>query len=71
MAVAAVDHDLFVELGRQLRVDAIRADALAVRMIYIAGYRLSALGVGLLGAELFVLPAPTAGGGSLQLRGRF
>ncbi|ACU98623.1 transketolase [Saccharomonospora viridis] len=25
MAVAAVDHDLFVELGRQLRVDAIRA----------------------------------------------
>jgi hypothetical protein len=53
------------------RIEAIRGDALAVRIAYIAGYGLSALGVGLLGTELFILPAPTATGATVGLRGRF
>lgn len=70
-------YDAFGDCARgqpcyeQARVDAIRADALNVRVLYLVGYGLSATGVGLLGAELFVLPAPRAEGAVAGLRGTF
>jgi len=51
------------------RVDAIRADALNVRILYGVGYGLTALGVTLMGAELFVLPAPNAHTAVIGLNG--
>ncbi len=53
------------------REQAIRGDARVVRVLYGAGYALGALGVATLGVELFLLPAPMSGGGSLGVRGRW
>ena len=49
----------------------IRSDAAAVRTTYALGYAAAGVGLALIGTELLLLPAPTAGGGSLHLSGRF
>jgi len=51
------------------RAKAIRDDATTIRALYASGYVVGGLGITTLGMELFVLPAPTAGGGSVGLRG--
>lgn len=51
------------------RQEAIVADGARVRLLYIAGYATTGVGVALLGTELWVLPS--ADGGSLGLRGRW
>ena len=53
------------------RIDAIQGDATRIRAAYLVGYGLTALGVGLVGTELFILPAPRASGGQVGVRGRF
>lgn len=53
------------------RVDAIQSDATRIRVAYLAGYGLTALGVGIVGTELFILPAPRATGGQIGLKGSF
>lgn len=49
------------------RRSAIIADAKEIRLMYGVSYGVAAAGVLLLGTELVVLPAPTAGGGGLVL----
>ena len=53
------------------REERIRQDAASVRALYLAGYIAGGLGVAVAGTELFLLPSPTSGGGSLLLSGRF
>ena len=54
------------------RIDAIQGDASRIRVAYLAGYALTAVGVGVVGTELFILPAPRgATGGQLGIRGAF
>lgn len=53
------------------RVSAIQSDAKRVRAAYIAGYALTALGVGIVGTELLILPEPKDKGGTVGLRGTF
>jgi hypothetical protein len=53
------------------RISAIRSDANRVRIAYIAGYALTALGVGIVGTELLILPQPKGDGGTVGLRGTF
>lgn len=50
------------------RARRIRTDATIVNGLYGGGYGLTGLGVAALGLELFVLPEPAAGGGSVQVR---
>lgn len=50
------------------RARAIRHDAAVVRGIYATGYALTGAGIVLLGTELFLLPDPARGGGSVRLR---
>lgn len=53
------------------REDAIQADATRINVLYGVGYGLVGVGVVVTGLELFVLPAPTQGGGKLLINGRF
>ncbi|MFT6818194.1 MAG: hypothetical protein ACJATT_002007, partial [Myxococcota bacterium] len=56
---------------RDARISAIQSDAQRVRIAYIAGYALTALGVGIVGTELLILPEPKGDGGTVGLRGTF
>ena len=49
------------------RQSAIVEEAERVQLLYGIGYGVAAVGVLVLGTELIILPAPTAGGGSLHL----
>lgn len=53
------------------RISAIQSDGRRVRIAYIAGYALTALGVGIVGTELLILPEPKGKGGTVGLRGTF
>lgn len=53
------------------REERILRDATRVRAAYAAGYALTAIGVTVIGLELFVLPNAAAGGGEIGVRGRF
>lgn len=46
----------------------IRGDASAIRALYATGYILTGVGVAVIGTELFILPDPVGGGGSVTLR---
>jgi len=50
------------------REKAIRSEATLIRATYATGYALTGIGIALLGAELFFLPAPAQGGGSVAVR---
>ncbi len=73
----AYDAAVYGECGvaeacyRDARISAIRSDANRVRIAYIAGYALTALGVGIVGTELLILPQPKGDGGTVGLRGTF
>lgn len=55
----------------EARRDAILSDAGRVRYAYAAGYALAVVGVGLVGTELVILPAPTGEGGGAAVSFRW